>query len=148
MATTYDLFESHSWPIYEAGSRMPPILPAAPRPNMLDAQGIGRWSCRLDDNMLTWSPAVFEIFGLPADRPPNRDHTVALYLPESRDAMEELRDYAIRHQRGFTFDARIRKLDGEERWMRLNAMPFLCERRVVRLFGTKQDVTAQYEAAD
>lgn len=125
---------------------MPQIVPASPLSNMLDGQGIGRWSCRLQDNALSWSPAVYELFGLSADRPPSREHTVALYLPESRDAMEELRDYAIRHQRGFTLDARIRRLNGEERWMRLNAMPFMCERRVVRLFGTKQDVTAEYQA--
>ena len=148
LAVADDLLGSYSWPIYEAGVRMPYFTHAVPAGAPSDAQGIGRWSCRLEDNMLRWSPAIYELFGLPIDQPLSRSRTVSLYLPESRDAMEELRDYAIRHHRGFTLDARIRRQNGEERWMRLSTMPFVCERRVVRLIGTKQDVTAEYEEAD
>ena len=140
-----DILGNHSWPIYEAGQRLPHLTRTSP--GSLDAQGIGRWSCRLEDNMLRWSPAVYALFSLPQDQPLCRVRTLSLYAPESRDAMEALRDHAIRHQRGFTLDARIRRLNGEERWMRLSTVPFVCERRVVRLVGTKQDVTAEYEEA-
>lgn len=59
--------------------------------------------------------------------------------------MEMLRAYAIRHHRGFTFDAQIRPVGGDMRWMRLSAVPVLSEGKVVKLMGVKQDVTAAYE---
>lgn len=99
------------------------------------------------DNAINWSPAVRDLFGLPHEEPLTRSLTVSLYLPESRLAMEALRAHAIRHHRGFTLDARIRRPDGEKRWMRLTAAPVLCNGRAVRLVGTKQDVTATYDGA-
>lgn len=138
---------SHSWPAYEAAERVPIVVqptlvaPAATVP-------MGVWSCALETQALTWSPAVYALFGLPEDERLTRALTVSLYLPASRLAMEELRAYAIKHHRGFTLDAQIRQPDGARRWMRLSALPIVEGRRVVRLTGTKQDVTAEYDGAD
>jgi PAS domain-containing protein len=71
---------------------------------------------------------------------------VSLYCPDSRQAMEQLRAHAIKHRRGFTVDAEIRRPDGEHRWMRLSAMPVLDGGLVMRLRGTKIDVTDEYDA--
>lgn len=135
-----------SWPIYEAPLRLPLVSRRPEARAALDAQGIGQWSCRLFDNALVWSRAVYELFGLPPDQPVDRGLAVSLYERDSRIAMEQLRAHAIRHHRGFTMLARIRRPDGEPRWMRLTALPILCGQRVVRLIGTKQDVTAQVES--
>lgn len=136
---------THSWPLYEAAERMPALL----RPALAEQAGmaapIGLWTCRLADEALDWSPAVHALFGLPEGEPLERALTVSLYLPESRLQMEALRAYAIKHGRGFTLDAQIRRPDGERRWMRLSAMPIIEGRSVVRLAGTKQDVTADYD---
>ncbi len=59
--------------------------------------------------------------------------------------MEALRAHAIHHRRGFTLDAMLRRHDGEMRWMRLSTMPIVAEGKVVRLCGTKQDVTIEYD---
>ncbi len=145
---------THSWPIYEAAHRLPldGIVPFDPdgdatglNPNLLDASGIGVWYCDLQDNALRWSRAVYDLFGLPEDEALSRPLTLSLYLPESRIAMEQLRAHAIRHRRGFTLDAQIRRPDGDIRWMRLSALPILFGPRVVRLCGTKQDVTEIYD---
>lgn len=136
---------THSWPIYEAAERMPALV----RPTLAEQAGvaapIGLWSCRLADEALDWSPAVHALFGLPEDEPLVRSLVVSLYLPESRLQMEALRAYAIKHGRGFTLDAQVRRPDGDRRWMRLCAVPILDGRRIVRLAGTKQDVTAEYD---
>jgi len=133
------LILSHSWPIYEAAERIPLLA----RPG--DATPVGRWTCLLETGALIWSPAVYALFGLPEDERLTRSLAVSLYLPESRRAMEELRAYAIKHRRGFTLDAQIRRPDGARRWMRLSALPVIDGRRVVRLTGGKQDVTAAYD---
>lgn len=133
------LILSHSWPIYEAAER----IPLSVRPD--DAAPIGMWTCLLETGELIWSPPVYALFSLPEDERLTRSLAVSLYLPESRRAMEELRAYAIKHCRGFTLDAQIRQPDGARRWMRLTALPVIDGRRVVRLTGTKQDVTAAYD---
>lgn len=111
---------------------------------MLAAKRIGRWSCDLPDNTLTWTNPVFDLFGLPRGADLSRDDVVSLYTEESRAVMIHLRSYAIRHRRGFTIDAEVRTISGDRRWMRLLASPVCEGDRVVRLQGLKQDVSHIY----
>jgi len=131
---------THSWPLYDAARHLPLEAQAGPV-----AMDIGLWHCDLATERLSWSAAVYGLFGLPPGEPVERPLAVSLYAGPSRVAMEALRAHAIRHRRGFTLDARIRRPDGEHRWMRLTAMPILAGRKVVHLCGTKQDVTAEYD---
>ncbi|MBH1998852.1 MAG: diguanylate cyclase, partial [Sphingomonadaceae bacterium] len=66
--------------------------------------------------------------------------TASLYAPDSREAMERLRAYAIRHKRGFTLDVDIHQADGMGQCaMRLIAAPLLnAEQDVIGLHGVKQ----------
>jgi len=145
----------HSWPLLEQDGRLDlgqlfgsdafrGIDFASLDDAMLTARGVGRWSCDLTDNRLSWTDPVFDLFGLPRGAEISRDDVVTLYREESRAAMDHLRAYAIRHRRGFTIDAEIRTISGDQRWMRLLAAPVCEGDRVVRLQGLKQDVTYAY----
>jgi PAS domain-containing protein len=101
-------------------------------------RGVGVWECALPANTLHWSDEVYDIFGIPRTASPRRKDIVALYCEDSRAAMERLRAYAIKHQRGFTLDAQIRRAGGPVRWMRLIAAPIVEDGHVVRLHGLKQ----------
>jgi len=138
---------THSWPIYEAGWRLPPGALASSASPVVESD-VGLWSCTLDDNRLSWTSPAYALFGIPPGEALTRSLAVSLYLPRSRAAMEELRAHAIRHKRGFTLDAQIRRPDGDVRWMRLSALPVLAGKVVERLIGTKQDVTAEYDGGE
>ena len=145
----------HSWPLFDAASRMGLEglnilgLPDVDTARLALREDIGVWSCDLANNdKLRWSPQVHRLFGIPEDEHLTRSLTVSLYAPRSRSAMEMLRSYAIQHRRGFTMDAMIRRPSGEARWMRLCAMPIISDGKVARLCGTKQDVTAEYDGPD
>lgn len=99
------------------------------------------WECDLSDDSLRWTPGVFEIFGLPADQPVRRDDVVAMYSPESQAELCRLRSEAIATCGSFTFDAEIRRADGQTRWMRITADVEVREGRAVFLYGLKQDIT-------
>jgi len=118
--------------------------PASPDSEGLATESIGRWACDLADNSLSWTDPVFDLFDLPRDALISRDEIVGLYCDESRAAMERLRAYAIKHQRGFTVDLQIRTAGGRRRWMRLLAAPVCDGDRVVRLQGLKQDISREY----
>ncbi len=142
---------SHSWPLFEAAARLgierlDAVAQPEPEPDRVPrASALGVWACDLTTERLHWSREVHALFGLPPDETPTRPCTTGCYAPRARAAMEELRHYAIRHRRGFTMDAMIRALDGQIRWMRLSGVPMLADGKVMRLCGTKRDVTAIYD---
>ncbi len=103
--------------------------------------GIGAWTCDLSDSTLTWTPGVYDLFGLVATDPLDRRDTVALYDDESREIMQRLRTDAIMNGRPFTMEAQIVRPDGQRRWMRLSANVVRENGRSSRLFGLKQDIT-------
>lgn len=146
---------THSWPLFEQHQRFDlgclldapgeALVVPGRYPELLAAHGVGLWDCDLSDNRLNWTAGVFDLFGLPRGAAIERDAIAALYAEPSRSAMERLRAHAIKHRRGFTLDAEIMPANAPRRWMRLIAAPVCVGRRVVRLHGIKQDVSALYE---
>jgi PAS domain-containing protein len=99
------------------------------------------WECDLSDDSLRWTPGVFEIFGLAPDGPVHRDDVVAMYSTDSQSELARLRTEAIATSGSFTFDAEIRRPDGETRWMRVTADVDVRDGRAAYLYGLKQDIT-------
>jgi PAS domain-containing protein len=129
----------HSWPLFDPYARFELGLADV---SVAAAGPIETWRCDVATSTLTWSPGVFDLFGLPRDCVPTREASLPRYAEDSRVAMERLRAHALRHRRGFTLDARLRLPDGD-RWMRLTAAPSEEEGALI-LAGTKQDVTVLY----
>jgi PAS domain S-box-containing protein len=103
------------------------------------------WRCNLADDSLTWSAGVFELFGIARGSRVDRRAVVEHYCDESRDLLERLRSDAIANCGSFTFEARIRRLDGDWRWMRVSADVAVKNGRATHLFGMKQDITAEFD---
>ncbi len=104
---------------------------------------IGVWECELATNALTWTDGVYDLFELPRGSVLNRAETAAMYDSETGQEMERLRAQAIATGDGFTMDARIRTAQGNIRWMRLTADIEQENGVPVRIFGAKQDITAE-----
>jgi PAS domain-containing protein len=90
---------------------------------------------------------VYDLFGLQRGKPVLRSEALTFYAEPSRAAMEKLRDYALRHRRGFTLDVELRPADGGIRWMRIVGAPVCAGSRPIRLQGFKRDVSAEYRTA-
>ncbi|MET0370875.1 MAG: hypothetical protein ABW039_05795 [Sphingobium sp.] len=137
MIPTEPLPLHHSWPLFDRARHFDLGLTHDPvsLPVMVSGTA-GHWQCDLADDSLTWSDAVYDLFGLPRGATLNRALSLPVYCDESRAVMERLRAYAIRHRRGFTVDLNIRP-GGRLRKMRLIAAPECEDGRVVRLRGVK-----------
>lgn len=108
--------------------------------------GWGAWECDLTTEELSWTDAVYGLFGLPVGARLKRSQTVGLYIDESRQTMETIRTEALRTGRGFALDVCIRPDRRRMRWIRLTAEVACDQGRAVRLFGAKQDITREKEA--
>jgi len=109
---------------------------------------IGVWECDLATEALTWTDGVYDLFELPRGLPIERARIVEFYDAESRREMERLRALAIAEGGSFSVDIRIRTARGNERWIRLTADVEREQGRSVRIFGTKQDITAERRAQE
>lgn len=105
--------------------------------------GMGAWSCDLASERLEWTGAVFDLFGLSNERAPDRRAVVELYGKPYRETLEGLRSRAIHSRSGFSMEAQICRLDGDRRWIRITANTAVENGRSVRLYGMKQDITAE-----
>ena len=144
MTPTEPLPLYHSWPLSEADHHFD-LGRLHDSDDAMPVAATGRWACDLVDDRLHWSAEVMRLFGFDPEAPaPNRGRTVSLYDEPSRAAMERLRAYAIRHCRGFTLDIRIAPVEGAMRWLRLIAAPVRDGDRVIRLHGSKTDVSHLY----
>jgi diguanylate cyclase (GGDEF)-like protein len=113
----------------------------------LDLARIGAWECELETERLTWTSGVYDIFGYPMGNPLRRASIVDLYVDESRRDMELARAEVIRSGRAVSLDAKIRTWRGESRWIRLLINTDGGGRRA-RIFGSKQDITADRQVME
>ncbi len=104
---------------------------------------IGVWECDLATDTLTWTDGIYDLFEMPRGMPLERATIVQCYDEESRREMEKLRARTIRDGGSFSVDIHIRTAKGNEKWLRLTGDVERENGRSVRIFGTKQDITAE-----
>lgn len=104
---------------------------------------IGVWECDLATEALSWTDGVYDLFDLPRGSPLERARILEHYDADSRREMERQRAAAIRDGGSFSIDILIRTPAGKERWLRLTADVERENGRAARIFGTKQDITAE-----
>ncbi|WP_409644823.1 sensor histidine kinase [Sphingorhabdus sp.] len=107
---------------------------------------IGVWEFDLLTETLTWTDTVYDLFEIPRGTLLKRSDTLKFYDERSRREMEQQRAEAIRSGSGFAMDILIRTATGADRYIRLTADIEQENGKSVRIFGTKQDVTAERAA--
>lgn len=104
---------------------------------------IGAWECRLPTQELCWTDGVYDLFGLRRGDIVRRADILDLYEESSRREMDRLRSQSLASGQPFSLDCRIRTESGAPRWMRLVAGVDRHAGRNARIFGSKQDITAE-----
>lgn len=107
----------------------------------------GTWACDLATENLTWTDGVYDLFGLTRGSTLKRSMSLDVYQSQSRSEMDRRRADAIRTGKGFALDCQLRT-GGSSRWMRLQVGVTYDQGRPVRIFGSKQDITAEKKMWD
>ncbi len=104
---------------------------------------VGVFSCDLGDESLSWNPATYDLFGLETGSRIDRRMTLAMYTPQSRELLQQVRSRAIATLGGFSLEAEIEAACGTRRWIRISASVEAHNGRAMRLHGIKQDITRE-----
>ncbi len=107
----------------------------------------GAWSCDLATEAVSWTDGVYDLFEIRRGQTLHRSMALDVYQSQSRSEMERHRAAAIRSGKGFVLDCQLR-LGGRSRWMRLRLGVSYDQGRPIRIFGSKQDVTAEKKMWD
>ena len=107
--------------------------------------GVGHWRYRLSDGRVLWSDEVYRIHGVTRETfDPNLGSTVGFYHEDDRAKIEAHIADAVSTGRGYEFELRIRRADGEVRNVTAKAECILGEKGEVSvLCGVFRDVTDQ-----
>lgn len=111
--------------------------------------GIGSWEIELGTNNIQVSEETRRIFGASPETNYTRESFQAQIHPEDRDRVRRCVDDAIRSGRGFDLDYRILWLNGEIRFVHVEARLVHDEwDSGTRLVGTIQDMTERHQAEE
>ncbi|MEG4035450.1 diguanylate cyclase [Microcoleus sp. S36b_A4] len=104
---------------------------------------IGSWEWDVSTGKITWSPELFEILGRSrALGEPTYEENLRLYHPESAKQLHRVVQRALTHGEPYLLRLRIVSRNGSIRHTEARGQVQLnAEGKVIRLFGTSQDIT-------
>ncbi|EIC20757.1 bifunctional diguanylate cyclase/phosphodiesterase [Thiorhodovibrio frisius] len=104
---------------------------------------LGSWNFDPSTGQVSWSEGMFPIWGLdPKDAAPSYEAHRRYIHPDDWDAFDQAVNRAAQRGEPYRLRLRIRRPDGQERWMITICTPHLdAQGQVVRLSGTVQDIT-------
>lgn len=105
--------------------------------------GVGFWRFDTITSKVIWSDQVYAIYGLdPQTFDPNLESVIESYHPDDRPILEGLIQRALQTGEGYSFDLRIKRVDGQYRRVTAKATAESDPRgRTIALNGVFQDVT-------
>ena len=118
-----------------------------------EAQSLGRlgnWSYDLETQTITWSEQVYQLYERdPVLGAPTPEEEAAYYSPEQAQILREYSKRAIEEGKSFDYDLEANLPTGKHLYLSAKMQPIKdANDRVVRLFGTIQDVTERKRAEE
>ncbi len=106
--------------------------------------GVGSWELDLDTRQLYWSPTIYELYGLdPEAYEPRLEQVMAFYLPEVQPLLRRAIDNLTSKGTPYSLTLPFEGKDGQRCWKRLTGNAEVRDGKVIRVFGTSQDVTEE-----
>jgi len=116
----------------------------------LEGGKMGLWEWDLSRNTSVWNRREYELLGLePGDGIEPTHRFFDQVLPEDAPGLRRILDNCIQDGRDFSHEIRVRRVDGEVRWLAAIGKTERDERgQIVRMIGVNFDVTEQRRNAE
>ncbi len=102
---------------------------------------IGGWELDLTKKNLFWSEQVYQIHEVKPYTIVTVEEAIGFYLPEDRAVIHEAVESLTESGKPFDHELQIITAMNNRRWVRTQGEAEYCEGKVVKIFGTFQDIT-------
>ena len=114
-----------------------------------EGANVGIWEWKLSTNQLYWSPEYEKLYGVAPGTLRTNDQWRARVLPEDLPLIDAQWETRICQGKAFEVEFRIRREDGEIRWMTSKGSAFYDESgQITRLSGINIDITERKQVAE
>jgi PAS domain S-box-containing protein len=108
-----------------------------------DMSATGWWEVPVDTMLPVWSDQTCRIMGVAPGYRPGLGEAIAFYEGESKAEIGRCFQAAVERGEQYEIDLRVRRLDGQVRWVRSIGRPITEDGRVTRVIGSVQDIDDQ-----
>ena len=105
---------------------------------------VGSWQLETATMKLRWSAQIRRIHDVPEDYEPDLRSAISFYAPEARAIIEDAVQSGIRLGKPWDLELPFIAATGNRRWVRAKGRAETDGGRVVRIFGTFQDITERH----
>lgn len=109
---------------------------------------IGAWELDSGSKKLFWTEEVYRIHEVPPDFVPTLESGIHFYAPESRTAISDAVDRALRFGTAFDLELKIVTATGKAIWVRARGQGLPTEGKIERVFGTFEDISLRRQAEE
>ncbi|MCC5993967.1 MAG: PAS domain S-box protein [Rhodobacteraceae bacterium] len=110
--------------------------------------GVGSYEVDLLTGDNYWSPVTCAIHDLPADEPPTMDKALCFYPPEARAVLDPALTAVQEDGTPYDLELPFITAKGRRLWVRTTGAAEIREGKVVRFYGTFEDITERREDRD
>lgn len=112
---------------------------------MSEIANIGGWELDVISNTTNWTEQVYKIHNISNNGPHSVDDVMDHYLDDSKTKLINALDLAINQQIPYDLIVRFKDAKNNLKWVRTTAIPIVDNGKVVKLYGSFQDITESYE---
>jgi two-component system cell cycle sensor histidine kinase/response regulator CckA len=110
---------------------------------------IGGWETDLRTGCIYWTAETYRLHETtPAEFTPTRKSVYAFFTPPSRDRLAQAVEQAVREAKPYSLELEITTARQHRRLVHVAGLPELENGRVVKLFGSCRDLTAERQAEE
>lgn len=103
--------------------------------------GVGSWEASVDAGRLYWSPMTCRIHGMPPNYRPDLTTALSFFTPEARAVVEPAFERLRRDGTPYDLELPFVTATGRDIWVRATGAGQFHDGRMVRAFGTFQDIS-------
>ncbi|MCA1762827.1 MAG: PAS domain S-box protein, partial [Flavobacteriales bacterium] len=105
-----------------------------------NAARIGSWEADFQNQKIYWSPTTYEIHEMESEDLADIKSANTFYHPDYRDRIMKMSENGVKKNKAFEYEAPIITAEGNNRWVKVMAIPKVKEGKCIGLYGSIQDI--------
>ncbi len=111
-----------------------------------EAAKVGGWEIDLENDTIAFTNETFDIYELPRGELPSMDEGIGYYHPEHQQLIRDAVTNAIENNQHYDLDVKLITAKNNEIWVNTKGRTTLKKGKVIRLYGSIQDITDKKNA--